>query len=159
MMKKRINIFVSFAVRNNSLVKDFIERFNEYILPSKNFEYRIWMSSQLHPGEEWDEKIQEQMERCDCAVMLVSPAFLISKYIVDKELPILINKPIVLPVMLHEVDLKRHDLHGLEKLQIYRLKSDSFKEPRAYYSLKAKRRDDFVKGLFVELEARLSEEL
>lgn len=157
-MKQKVKIFISYAHSNGVSAKQFIEQFKDYITASKSFDYSIWHDVELNVGENWNAKILDELNKCDCGLLLVSTSFLTSNYITEKELPILLNKEkVVIPVLLSQIDFKRHDLKGLDEYQIYRLIDDRFKEPRSYAELKPKRKLDFVSKLFNQMEERLEE--
>lgn len=156
-MRKKISFFVSYAHRNRALANNFLEKLMDVLAPSKNFEYSLWKDSGLEVGEEWERQIIDAQNKCDFGLLLISPAFLASKFISKKELPHYVGtaaKPSV-PVMLQPVDFKRHDLKGLEKKQIFMLDYEGFKEPRAYGDCKEQRRETFVLELFKAIEDRL----
>jgi hypothetical protein len=50
-------------------------------------EIDVWADTMIMPGENWHETIEDHIERSNVAVMMVSAAFLASKYIIDTELP------------------------------------------------------------------------
>jgi len=55
-------------------------------------------------GEEFERQILEAIGRCDFGLLLISPAFLGSKFITEKELPAFVsgNKPSVLVMLQQE---------------------------------------------------------
>ncbi|SOD19113.1 toll/interleukin-1 receptor domain-containing protein [Nitrosomonas ureae] len=132
-MKKKVTFFVSYAHRNKSLANDFLEKLNDALAPSKKHDYSLWKDTSLVIGEDWEAQIIEARDKCDFGLLLISPAFLASKFITEKELPTFASgeKPSI-PVMLNPIDFELHDLKGLEKKQIFRLDYEGFKEPRAY---------------------------
>lgn len=156
-MKKEIKFFVSYAHSNKDLAESFLEKLREMLAPSKKHEYVIWRDTGLEVGGEWEKQILEAIDNCDFGLLLVSPGFLASKFISEKELPVFVSgrKPSI-PVMLQPIDFSRHDLKGLEKNQIFRLNLDVFKEPRAYGECKKQRRDTFVLELFRAIEDKLA---
>ena len=130
------------------------------LAPSKTFEYVLWRDTGLEVGEEWEKRITKARDACDFGLLLVSPAFLASRYITEKELPPFVSgeRPSI-PVMLSRVDFSRHDLKGLEKRQIFQFAYEGFKGPRAYGECRKQRRDDFIFELFKVIESRLSKGL
>lgn len=132
-------------------------KLQDVLSPSKSHDYRLWRDTGLVVGEEFEAQILEAIEQCDFGLLLISPAFLASKFITEKELPAFVSgaKPSA-PVMLQQVDFKRHDLKGLDKRQIFRLDIRGFEEPRAYGDCKPKRRDTFVLELFKAIEDKFA---
>jgi hypothetical protein len=89
-------------------------------------------------------------------LLMISPAFLASSYITEKELPVFVaGEKACVPVMLQPVDFDLHDLKGLEKRQIFIFDYVGFKEPRGYGECKSHRRNAFVLELFREIEKKL----
>ena len=156
-MRKKVTFFVSYARRNKTLVNDFLDKLTDILAPSKRHEYVLWRDTALTVGADWEHQITEARDNCDFGLLLVSPAFLASKFISDKELPTFVSgqKPSI-PVMLQPVDFSRHDLKGLDKKQIFRLDFEGFKEPRAYGDCKRQRRETFVLELFKSIEDNLA---
>lgn len=156
-MRKKVDFFVSYAHRNQQLAEDFIAKLVDVLGPSKAYDYRLWMDSGIVIGEEWEKQIIEARDRCNFGLLLVSQAFLGSKFISEKELPHFIgnNRVPSIPVMLQPVDLQLHDLKGLEALQIFRFMGQRFTAPRAYAECKGNARDDFVLALFRAIEGKL----
>lgn len=156
-MKKKVQFFVSYAHRNTSLVNGFLKKLGDVLAPSKKHDYSLWKDTGLVLGEDWEAQIIAARNKCDFGLLLISPAFLASKFITQKELPTFVSgeKPSI-PVMLNPIDFVRHDLKGLEKQQIFMLNYDGFKEPRAYVDCKKQRRDTFVLELFKSIEDKLA---
>jgi hypothetical protein len=155
--RRKIELFVSYARSNKNLAKNFLDRFEEYVAPSKSYEYVSWLDERILVGEEWHEGIREALKRCDLGLLLISPAFLGSKYISKHELPEFVgdaSKPLI-PIMLQPIDFDRHDLKGLKRRQIFRLDSEKFKSPKSYGECIGNQRYRFVQALFGEVERRL----
>jgi len=157
-MKRQIKIFVSYSHFNQVMANKFIEKFIEYIRPSKIYNYVIWRDININAGDLWEAKILTNLRECDCGLLLISPSFLNSTFITENELPELLGGgKIVIPVALSKINFEHHDLHGLEHTQIFRLSDMGFKMPRSYSELKEKRREDFIDALFCQMENRLQE--
>ena len=158
MARKKIKIFVSYAHKNKKLANELLDKINELLAASKNFEFEMWLDSYIDVGEKWQGQILRARDTADIGLLLVSPAFLASKFISEKELPFYVGdlgKP-MLPLMLAKVDFEHHDLKGLQGYQVYRLDSVKFKEPRSYSDLKSKRRDDFAWNVFQLIHKKLA---
>jgi hypothetical protein len=156
-LRNKVEFFVTYAHANKHLADSFLEKLAEVLAPSKKHEYVLWRDTGLELGEDWEKQIMRARDNCDFGLLLISPAFLASRFITEKELPTFTSakKPSI-PVMLQPVDFTRHDLKGLEKRQIYRLNHDGFKQPRAYGECRRQRRNDFVFELFRAIEDKLA---
>jgi TIR domain len=157
-MRRKIKLFVSYAHGNQLLARQFIEKLTDVLSPSKANEYELWMDSMIVVGEDWKKQIVNARNNCDFGLLLISPAFLASKFIVEEELSYFVieDKCQSIPIMLVEVDLERHNLRGLESKQIFRLSGERFSKPRDYSSCKSKARSDFILALFRAIEDKLA---
>ena len=156
-IKKKIELFVSYARSNMILTGKFLDSYKEQVAASKYYEYIFWQDTEILVGEKWHEAIDLALDRCDLGLLLISPAFLGSKYILDNELPKFVGsstKPLI-PIMLQPVDFERHDLKGLKKHQIFRLEGERFKTPKAYGDCIGNQRNRFVQALFRDVEEKL----
>jgi len=154
--KRPIKLFISYAHKNKQLVTDFRNRFDDHLHASINFDYQLWQDIEIKVGTVWEEELLTSLKQCDMGILLVSPAFLVSNYIIDKEIPLLLSKgKIIIPVALYPIDFKHYDLHGLAKRQFFFLNKTSFDQPRSFLELKGPRRDDFTLELFKEIEEQL----
>jgi hypothetical protein len=153
-MRTKINIFISYAHSNKDLVDRFVEKFEEYTRPSKNYHYQIWWDERLLVGEDWKEEILIALEESDLGLLMISASFLGSKFITDVELNFFKSKPVI-PVLLWSVDFKRHNLRGIEEKQIFRLKKPGLSKPKSYGECTTKQREEFMLTLFQQIESRL----
>lgn len=156
-MKKKITVFVSYAKRNKAAKEQFMAMLIDYAGADARFEF--WQDNQIAIGADWDESIHAAMAECDVGLLLLSPAFLQSQYINEKELPVLVEKPMLFPIALAPIDFKRHDLKGLQAKQIFRLDAKGLEQPRAFSELKPKRRQEFVMRLYEAMHDQLAEQL
>jgi len=157
-VKQKIQYFVSYAHRNRVLVQNFIEKLDDVLAPSKQFDYSRWQDTNLILGNEWRTQISEAIENCEFGLLLISPAFLASSFITNSELPKFVSgEKASVPVMLQPVDFDRHDFKGLEKRQIFMFPPKGSENPKAYSECKSHRRDAFVLELFRQIERKLEE--
>jgi hypothetical protein len=155
-VKQKIRYFVSYAHRNSALTQNLIERLDDVLAPSKQFEYSRWQDTDLILGDEWKDQIIEAIENCEFGLLLISPAFLASSFITKSELPKFVSgEKASVPVMLQPIDFDRHDLKGLEKRQIFMFAPKGSKNPKAYSECRSHRRDAFVLELFRKIERKL----
>jgi hypothetical protein len=85
-----------------------------------------WDDTLLKAGDVWNELIREAVATADVAVLLISPDFLASDYIVDKELAPLLNPPAdrkvtIVPVMVRPTSWEELEYYGLAHLQFVNL--------------------------------------
>ena len=158
-MRKKVEFFVSYAHKNQLLADGLVGELLELMKPSKLHNYCLWKDSAIVIGEGWRQQILDARDRCDFGLLLVSPAFLSSEFIVEHELSHFLGtrRAMSVPVMLARVDFRLHDLHGLDELQIFRYQGRRYTEPRAYGECKkGPARSEFIFSLFQAIEAKLS---
>jgi TIR domain len=126
-------VFISYAHKDNESpdagkrwLNRLLEQLQPLVLQNKVTE---WSDTQLEAGELWDQSIKTQLQNAKVAVLLVSPAFLASKYIRNSELPILLMNAMsegrtVIPIILRsclfvETKFKYPDAeHGPQELSL-----------------------------------------
>ena len=100
------SIFICYAHADNQPPKRWLDRLLEHLSPLvRQEDLAVWSDQRLKLGDEWDPQIQQQLGVVKVAVLLVSPAFLASKYIANSELPVLLRRASedglkILPVLL-----------------------------------------------------------
>ena len=102
-----------------------VERFRKVLAPllktSPEFEFSEWIDQQILPGEHWRLQIEAALTKCRFGLLLVSPEFLASAFITSHELPVLLAKPLIVPIALHRITFDGSmDLKGLEDRQVFR---------------------------------------
>jgi len=153
----KIQFFVSSARTDDEFSTAFIDEFKEMSAPAKKYEYVFWQDTEILPGENWKEEIREALINCDLGLLLISPAFLGSKFINDEELPRFVGdkaKPII-PIMLKMVNFERHNLKGLDRNQIFRYKAEGVKKLKSFAQCGSYQKTEFVYELFDKVERRL----
>ena len=81
-------VFISYSHRDQIWMDRFQTRLNPLY---QEHELLIWNDSQILPGESWMESIDHSMNCSSLALLLVSPHFLVSPFIRNKELPNLLE--------------------------------------------------------------------
>ena len=86
---KQLKIFISYAHEDSKFKDDLV-----IMLASMQRRGIIdaWQDRRIEPGDEWYQEIEQAMNQCDLALMLVSKNFLASRFIQDEELPHLLER-------------------------------------------------------------------
>lgn len=103
-------VFISYAHADNESSdpsKRWLNRLSEQLQPLVlQDKVNAWSDTQIETGQLWDTSIKTQLQNARAAVLLISPAFLASKYIRNSELPVLLmnamneGRAVVLPIIL-----------------------------------------------------------
>ena len=130
------HIFICYAHKDNESAdpsQRWLDRLLEQLEPLNLQEQaEIWSDKKLEIGDEWHDLIQTTLQQVKAAVLLVSPAFLASKYIRNSEVPILLKHAKdrgvkILPIILrsclfYETTFKYPDpKNGPEELSLSKL--------------------------------------
>jgi len=113
-----VSLFICYARANERVVKRLIPSLK--VLARRGY-ISPWRDTDLIPGEDWDETIQDRLSESQIILFMVSRDFLASRYITEHERPVamqLINekKAVVVPVLLSACLWKDEDFASLEKL-------------------------------------------
>jgi hypothetical protein len=80
-----VNVFVSYSHRDAKYLGD--DSLLGYLSGGLARErFRFWHDERIEAGELWDERIRKEIDRADVALVLVSQAFLNSRYCQDQEI-------------------------------------------------------------------------
>jgi hypothetical protein len=102
-------VFISYAHTDNESpepskrwLNRLLEQLQPLVLQDK---VKAWSDTQIEAGQLWDQSIKIQLQSAKAAVLLLSPAFLASKYIRNSELPVLLMNAMnegrtVIPIIL-----------------------------------------------------------
>jgi formylglycine-generating enzyme required for sulfatase activity len=103
-----IRLFISYAHKDEPFRKEL----EMHLGPLKRQNVvEIWSDRAIEPGQEWEKSISEQLSTADIILLLISPDFLASEYIYDKELTRAMERhetseSRVIPVFLRPCDWK-----------------------------------------------------
>jgi hypothetical protein len=86
---KTLKVFISYAHKDEAFKDDLV-----VMLASMQRRGIIdaWQDRRIEAGDEWYQAIQEAMNECDLALLLVSKNFLASRFIQDEEVPSLLQR-------------------------------------------------------------------
>ncbi|HYV47513.1 MAG TPA: TIR domain-containing protein [Myxococcaceae bacterium] len=152
--KRLVRFFVSYAHADRKLADSLLAELQKQCASAARYEYEVWSDGRIPVGESWRARIQRGLAECDFGLLLVSPSFLGSKFILSQELPHFVGersaRP-VLPVGLAKVDLEEHDLRGLEAHQVFLMRGG-----RAYGELEGTRsKSEYAHELFLRIQERM----
>ncbi len=152
-METKIRFFASYAAKDGALAERLLEPLRSHLAASKRFAVTVWDFHRLLVGERWHVRILAELDRSDFGLLLLSPAFLTSRYIDEHELPRLVGKgeKPVIPVCLRLIDLERQSMKGLEQYQLFRLGGRTFSQLTT-----AAQRERFVFELYRQIEDRVA---
>lgn len=82
-------VFVSYSHDDANWLTRLQAKVSELFGPSIQL---LWTDRQIDPGEPWKDEIRRNLESAIAALLLVSGSFLESKFIVETELPVLLER-------------------------------------------------------------------
>ena len=82
----RQKIFISYSHKD----KTWLDKLLLHLKPYK-LEDLLWEDTKIRPGTDWRENIKKELESAKAAILLVSPYFLASDFILNNELPQLLD--------------------------------------------------------------------
>jgi len=85
----RDQVFISYSHRDRRFVDELLTQLKPYL---RQGQFRGWSDKQIEPGSIWFDEIKAALARTSVAVLLVSPDFLDSDFIHDRELEPLLKE-------------------------------------------------------------------
>lgn len=123
MSNPKINVFISYSHDDSDYFKVFSNGLKKIIKNTEHFEWNIWDDTNIHVGTFWDDEIQNNIQACDVAILLVSIGFMSSKYIKEKEFQEFNKKYVdkgilIVPIVFKPCDFNRWE--DLSKIQFFK---------------------------------------
>lgn len=137
MTRRAFHGFLSYARADRRLVDRFRRLLGPRLEIVRDLDISVWWDNDVLLGQRWDEEIRSALSRAVFGLVLLSPTLLSRNYIRRVEIPALTaaSGTAVMPVGLHQVDLVRSDLQGLDAHQIFRYDDGRHCEPRWFAGL------------------------
>ena len=94
-------VFISYSTRDEKYKDELLRHLR---ILEKQGVASFWDTSLIPAGGNWSQEIEKAIDEARVAVLLISPDFLTSDYVVERELPLLLRKAearnmVVLPVL------------------------------------------------------------
>ncbi len=112
-----VSLFICYARANERVVKRLIPSLK--VLARRGY-ISPWRDTDLIPGDDWDETIQERLSESQIILFMVTRDFLASRYITDHERPVAMRlmdekKAVVVPVLLSTCSWQDEDFRQVGK--------------------------------------------
>jgi len=114
----KLNIFPSYSHKD----ADWLNRIRDHLRPlERTGQISFWEDRQIQAGDQWSQEIMQALAQTDIAVLFISADFLASNFIMDKEIPRLLERHqqglvFILPVIIRPCAWQKVD--WLAKLQV-----------------------------------------
>lgn len=107
------NVFVSYSHHNTNVL---LKLKKHMIGLNKSALIKEWTDKELLPGDKWDNKIKEQIDKADIFIILLSADFFASVYIWDVELKAIFEKVQKKGATLIPIYIESFDLDSIPKI-------------------------------------------
>lgn len=87
---ERDAVFVSYARADQNRVK-WVDRLDVHLRQMPGLSTRVWNDSRIEAGVNWRKEIEYSLASAKAAVLLIGPNFLVSRFVLDNELPPLLK--------------------------------------------------------------------
>jgi len=148
--------FLSYARHDIVLASQFLAEFKVRAAARSDLRVDLWYDEMIDTGEDWLAVIRSRLEAATLAVMLLSPAFVVSDFVRTEEIPYFLSsgKPVVLPLLVN-VDIATLDTGQLDGRQIYRHRPRGQRVQLSYQECDDVQRGEFIDGLLGQMGSRL----
>jgi hypothetical protein len=114
--KFRKGVFISYSHKDQRWLDELLPFLKPY---TRNEKISVWSDKNIAPGSDWAEEIKNSIDTCRVAILLVTPNFIASDYITEKELPIILRKQsekelIIFWIAVSHAAYKTTDFHNIQ---------------------------------------------
>ncbi|HKQ74539.1 MAG TPA: TIR domain-containing protein, partial [Blastocatellia bacterium] len=85
-------VFISYSHIDEKRWKNRLQK--HLIVLEKHGSLSFWEDRQIAAGQEWQVEIKDALDAADAAILLISPDFLSSNFILDEEVPAILRRRI-----------------------------------------------------------------
>lgn len=105
-----LTIFVSYAHEDERYVNVFTREFEKHAGLTRSVKWKTWKDSDIPKGRRWHQYIRQQADGCDVTMLMISPRFLNSPYLVKEEFVQVLKRSrdegfFIFPLLLENCDL------------------------------------------------------
>jgi len=147
-----VRLFLSWAHRDQTLKDDLVRRLTPNLKSLRGLRVTWWEDSHLLLGKDLGAEIAGELDRCDYGVLLLSPCYVTSPFVLKYELPRFVGPAAdkgALTVALRPVTMDgSRELHGLEKTMNFHYREKAFSQLGGW-------RDDFAAELATRILHRV----
>ncbi len=83
-------IFISYSHQDSHWLDEI--KTNLKVLELNEIDFEVWDDTKIHSGANWKKEIEEALNDCKIAILIISTHFLASDFIQNNELPLLLKK-------------------------------------------------------------------
>lgn len=110
----KLNIFISYSHEDKKWLK-MMKRHFVFLKDKVEF----WEDTKILPGQVWKDEILTNIEKCEVAILLISPDFFNSDFIMKNEVPLLLEAAEKNRVTILSIIVKRSLFHKYKELSKY----------------------------------------
>lgn len=139
-MSSKLKLFISYT-HADEVMKTELEK--QLFALKHSGKIEVWQDRELMGGDSWDENIRKELNEADIVLLLISPDFINSQYIWDKELSVALERHSkgearVIPIILRSCDWTSLPFASLQALPRDAKPVNSFSDKDEAYTSIAK---------------------
>lgn len=124
-----LKAFISYSHKDETYFELLVEGLKQHSKESKTFEWDSWDDRRILVGEDWYEAIDNAIDQCNMALLLISANFFASGFIKKNEFEKIIEKAkdqgfLIVPVLINHCDYLKWD--SLNRLQFFIAKGKDY---------------------------------